>query len=228
MGRHPNLCRTTLACGLVLAWVSLPSKPGRADEIVLIVDQNGNKVYINTGDASKGPDNWLRQGFRLNRPTTSSPPPPAITHLVDSTASRYDVDPELVHAIIKVESDYDPKAVSRKGAMGLMQLVPATAARFGVTNAFDPKQNIEGGVNYLKYLLDLFQGDLRRSLAAYNAGEHSVMKAGGVPPISETKDYVRKVTGRYKAGSAPASKEVSRPSIRRYVDDQGVVHYTNE
>jgi soluble lytic murein transglycosylase-like protein len=138
----------------------------------------------------------------------------------------------LIHAIIRVESEYNPNAVSSKGAMGLMQLIPATAQRFGVDNPFDPKQNIQGGVNYLKYLLDLFKGDLTLSLAAYNAGEHSVQQAGGIPAFTETRDYVRKVTNLYNPGSPPpiSKPKASEPAkipIIRYVDEHGVAHYTN-
>jgi soluble lytic murein transglycosylase-like protein len=113
-----------------------------------------------------------------------------------------------------------------------MQLVPATAQRFGVENPFDPKQNLEGGVNYLKYLLDLFGGDLGLSLAAYNAGEHSVQRYGGIPAFSETRDYVHKVTSLYQDRDAPkpaktTPKEPPKAPIIRYVDEHGVVHYTN-
>jgi soluble lytic murein transglycosylase-like protein len=116
--------------------------------------------------------------------------------------------------------------------MGLMQLIPATARRFGVDNPFDPQQNIEGGVNYLKYLLNMFGGDLTLSLAAYNAGENSVMRTGTIPPITETRDYVRKVTRLYKGTpSSPAPKKeptaLDKLPILRYVDAQGVVHFTN-
>lgn len=137
-------------------------------------------------------------------------------------------------AVIRVESGFDAKAVSSKGAMGLMQLIPATAQRFGVANPFDPKQNIEGGVNYLKHLLDLFGGDLNLSLAAYNAGEHTVQRFGGIPAIPETQNYVRRVTSIYQTGDAPApagskttTKDPLKVPITRYVDEFGVVHFTN-
>ncbi len=151
---------------------------------------------------------------------------------MDQTANRHQVDPDLVRAIVRVESGFDPKAVSNKGAMGLMQLIPATARRFGVENPFDPKQNLEGGVNYLKYLLDLFGGNLPLSLAAYNAGEHSVQRFGGIPAFTETRDYVRKVTNLYQSGDTPVAakttpKEPPQAPITRYVDEHGVVHYTN-
>jgi soluble lytic murein transglycosylase-like protein len=142
------------------------------------------------------------------------------------------VDPELIRAIIRVESAYDTKAVSNKGAMGLMQLVPATAQRFGVADPFDPKQNLEGGVNYLKYLLDHFGGDLDLSLAAYNAGEHTVQRSGGIPAIPETQNYVRKINKLYQpadvATTAKATpREPPATPITRFVDNYGVVHFSN-
>jgi soluble lytic murein transglycosylase-like protein len=171
---------------------------------------------------------------RSFRPGASGAAPANIDQLVDQTASRFQVDPELIRAIVRVESGYDPKAVSNKGAMGLMQLIPATAQRFGVANPFDPKQNLEGGVNYLKYLLDLFGGDLSLSLAAYNAGEHTVQRSGGIPAIPETQNYVRKITSIYQTGDAPGPtpakttpKEPPKAPIIRYVDEHGVVHYSN-
>jgi soluble lytic murein transglycosylase-like protein len=199
----------------------------------MLVDEHGHKVYVNTGDTSTHVD-WVTPNFRPNPAAALAHAPEEIDGLLEQTASRFKVDPDLVRAIVRVESDYDPKAVSRKGAMGLMQLVPATAQRFGVENPFDPKQNLEGGVNYLKYLLELFRGDLGLSLAAYNAGEHSVQRYGGIPAFAETRDYVRKVKNLYQTGeaSAPAAKsapprEPPKPAITRYVDEQGVVHYTN-
>ena len=113
-----------------------------------------------------------------------------------------------------------------------MQLIPATAARFGVQNSFNPKQNIEGGVTYLKYLLDLFGGNVPLSVAAYNAGENAVLKKGGIPPYAETVNYVQRVTGLYNPGPQESSQiqtssEPEEAQIFRLVDNQGVVHYTN-
>ena len=222
-------CRVVLLSGLLL-YTFLPI-PALGDEIVALVDEHGHKVYVNTGEPTSRVD-WMVRGFRPNPAAASNHPTEEIDQLVNQTANRHQVDPDLVRAIVRVESDYDPKAVSSKGAMGLMQLIPATARRFGVENPFDPKQNLEGGVNYLRYLLDLFDGDLALSLAAYNAGEHSVQRYGGIPAIPETQDYVRKVTNLYQPGDAtvPArtkSKEPPKVPITRYVDQYGVVHYTN-
>lgn len=115
-----------------------------------------------------------------------------VKDLVMSTARNFDVPPALVDSVIQVESNYDPFAVSPKGAQGLMQLMPATAKRFGVKDTFDPKQNIEGGVRYLKFLQETFKDD-RLAIAAYNAGEGAVQRYGSVPPYPETVDYVAKV-----------------------------------
>lgn len=119
--------------------------------------------------------------------------------IVKDAARTYGLDGALLHAVISVESHYNPKAVSRKGASGLMQLMPATARRYGVADSFDPVQNIEGGAKYLRDLLKLFNSDLSLALAAYNAGENAVVRSGNrIPQIRETMDYVPKVLGFYR------------------------------
>ena len=112
-------------------------------------------------------------------------------------AFRYDLDPALIKAIIKVESDFNPSAVSPKGACGLMQLMPGTARELGVTSVFDPDQNIEGGVRHMRRLLDFLGGDLVLSLAAYNAGEIAVLRYGTIPPFEETERFVELVLEYY-------------------------------
>src|SRR5208337_4088486 len=121
---------------------------------------------------------------------------PNVRGLIDEAAKNFDVSPLLVDSVIQVESNYNPFAVSPKGAQGLMQLMPGTALRFGVTDSFDPKQNIEAGVRYLKFLQDTFQDD-RLAIAAYNAGEKAVAKYRDVPPYPETINYVAKVGKKY-------------------------------
>ena len=122
---------------------------------------------------------------------------PDIGGIVLRVAQEVEVSPHLLHAIIAVESAYDARAVSRKGAQGLMQLMPATARRFGVTDPFDPHDNVRGGARYLKTLLTQFNGDLQLTLAAYNAGEQAVFRHGNrVPPFAETQKYVPKVIAR--------------------------------
>ena len=114
-------------------------------------------------------------------------------HLISEFSNKYQVDFALIKAMIRAESGFNPNAISRKGAKGLMQLMPETALRMNVSNIFNPKENIEGGVRYFKNLLSLFNNDLRLSLAAYNAGENLVSQLGSVPPYRETMDYIRKV-----------------------------------
>ena len=229
MGYCLQSYRVVLLSGLLLC-TFLPAA-ANADQIVVLVDEQGHKIYVNTGESSNRVE-WMTRDFRPGAPGVAGRSPADIDQLVEQTAARFQVDPELIRAIIRVESDYDPKAVSNKGAMGLMQLIPATAHRFGVVNPFDPKQNLEGGVNYLKYLLGLFGGNLSLSLAAYNAGEHSVQRYGGIPAIPETQNYVRKVQSIYQTGDAPkpakpTPKEPPKAPITRYVDEYGVVHFTN-
>lgn len=118
--------------------------------------------------------------------------------VIEQAAYKHGLDPALLHAVIRAESSYNPGAMSHKGAMGLMQLMPGTAARYGVRNPYDPEDNIFGGARYLRDLLGMFRSDVRLAVAAYNAGEQNVMKYGyQVPPFPETRDYVSKVLGYY-------------------------------
>ena len=117
--------------------------------------------------------------------------------LARAAAERYGLDPELVLAVVAVESNFEPRAVSRKGAQGLMQLMPGTAGDLGVVDALDAANNLDGGARYLQALLRLYRGDLRKALAAYNAGPGAVARHGGVPPYRETQEYVRRVMKQY-------------------------------
>jgi soluble lytic murein transglycosylase len=133
--------------------------------------------------------------------------------MIRSAANRYGVDPHLVQAVIKVESDFNTEARSHKGAQGLMQLMPETVQLHQVNNVYDPEQNIDGGVRHLRLLLDRYQGDLQLTLAAYNAGVKAVEKHRGIPPFVETREYIRRVMSyldRYRgSGSVSIREEVS-------------------
>jgi soluble lytic murein transglycosylase-like protein len=164
-----------------------------------------------------------------------------VKSLVQEAANTYEVSPDLVESVIAVESNYNPNAISPKGAQGLMQLMPATARRFGVTNSFDPKQNIEGGVRYLKFLQETFK-DERLAIAAYNAGEGAVQKYGNVPPYAETMNYVAKVGKKYgqarrsaaakqpvldnKTESVPKPPEYKR--LAQFIDSDGRVYLSTQ
>jgi len=162
-----------------------------------------------------------------------------IPEIVEKAARENHVDPLLVHSIIQVESNYNPYAVSPKGAQGLMQLMPPTARDLGVSNSFDPRQNIEAGVRYLKYLQDLYKDD-RLALAAYNAGPAAVQKYKWIPPYPETQDYVNRVGEQYGAAKKAAAQhlaepvvppvgvmEETRPKLEPFVDAEGRLHLRN-
>lgn len=133
--------------------------------------------------------------------------------IIDAEARRYDVDASLVSAVIRAESNYEPRSVSRKGARGLMQLMPSTARRLGVSRPFDPRANVRGGVRYLRELVERFAGRPELVLAAYNAGENAVEAYGGVPPYRETTEYVKRIFSWWKPAEAASTgpAEASRP-----------------
>jgi soluble lytic murein transglycosylase-like protein len=150
--------------------------------------------------------------------------------LVREAAERHHVDPALVRAVIETESHWNPAAMSRKGAAGLMQLIPTTAQRFGVNDAFNPKQNVDAGVRYLKLLLERYNGNLDLALAAYNAGEGAVDRAHGIPGFRETRNYVQRVQDAYfRPGSGRLDSAYSHANpIHRTVDASGRIIFTNE
>jgi soluble lytic murein transglycosylase-like protein len=152
-----------------------------------------------------------------------------VEKLVREAADRHQVDPALVRAVIETESNWNPAAVSRKGALGLMQLIPTTAQRFGVNDAFSPKQNVDAGVKYLKTLLERYNGNLDLALAAYNAGEGAVDRAHGIPSFRETRNYVQRVQeAYYRPGSGRLDNAYTRKNpIHRVVDASGRIIFTN-
>jgi hypothetical protein len=149
---------------------------------------NDRRFKIFMRDIKK--DRQLRTNFRLSGCIGN---PAEFDPIINSCALEYGVDKSLVKAVIHAESGYDPNAISSKGASGLMQLMPKTAKSLNVANSFDPKDNIRGGVRYLRFLLDTFKGDVSLALAAYNAGLSRVAQYGGIPPFMETRNYVDKV-----------------------------------
>ena len=211
---------------LVAFWVAPAAVPAPARaEVIVVVNDKGRPVYINEEDTE------LRRAARtggargaLNLMEKRKQSMPGLEAHIDKVAEEHGVDPALVRAVIEVESAWNPRAVSVKGALGLMQLMPATAAQYGVRNAFDPKQNVSGGTRHLRFLLDQFNDDTRLALAAYNAGENAVTRYKGVPPYSETRAYVQRLETLY--GSFQSSAGFGR--IYRTVDSRGRVVFMNE
>jgi len=142
-------------------------------------------------------------------------------------AARHNVDPNLVRAVVKVESNFNSNAVSHKGAIGLMQLMPQTARELKVKNPFDPDQNVDAGVRHLKYLLESYNGDVNLTLAAYNAGEGAVRRSAGVPHYSETQDYVRRITNLYYGGFNLSPSGANHDPVRVQRDARGVLYISN-
>jgi len=156
----------------------------------------------------------------------AEPAPRSIGEAVERIAAEQQLSPALIHSVIKVESNYNPNAVSRKGAQGLMQLIPSTARRFGVADAFNPVDNIQGGARYLKYLLDLYGGDYNLALAAYNAGEGAVAKYGDIPPYPETVNYVNSVAAQFKKNTAAQPKPSAQPASSSSTETGGAAKTT--
>jgi len=196
-------------------------------------DQNGVRNFSNIPPATPVRDltiSGVPPEYLKPAPASSNKGAVSVDTIIEKYARQYELDPELIRSMIKTESDFNPKAVSVKGAQGLMQLMPATAARLGVGDPFDPEENIRGGAQHMRTLLDTFDNDLALSLAAYNAGENLVQRIGRIPDYRETHDYVRTVTRRYgkKEMAAPPAPDTPRPpEMFRYIDSDGVLHLSN-
>ena len=242
------MTRTTITVAVIAAgvwlWLSSPTQA----QIAPYVDEHGKLTYINEDSRV------TRNGSTISSPSVASQTPPVASagasapagglpnplayhaadrmdRIVREAAERHKVDPALVKAVISTESGWNPWAVSRKGAVGLMQLIPETAQRYGVGNPFDPAQNVEAGTMYLKWLLQRYNGDLAKTLAAYNAGEHAVDISRGVPWYPETRRYIRKVTNAYFQPSSGRDRSLwdqPRTLVRKEVDSNGRVVFTNE
>ena len=169
--------------------------PARAD-VYMFKDKQGVLTFTNVPN-HLGYKRILRDsGVTLGGSTASGT---AFDELISTASGRYNVDPDLIRAVIKTESDFNSNARSHKGAMGLMQLMPDTARMHNVSDAYNPNENVDGGVRHLRMLLERYQGNFELSLAAYNAGAGAVEKHGGIPPYNETREYVRKVLRFYDA-----------------------------
>jgi soluble lytic murein transglycosylase-like protein len=198
-------------------------------EIQVRVDEKGRKVFFNPAPKV------IKSQFKMTAgaPLTYSKRAGDYAPMIEKVCAKYSVDPELVKAVIQVESAYNSGAKSHAGAIGLMQLMPATAARFGVKEIFDPNENIHGGVQYLKFLLQLFNGDLPLAVAAYNAGEGAVQRFKGIPRYTETQNYVRKVLTlygkpNYTSGVMLQAKVEPPKTIYKYTDSKGMIQFTTQ
>src|SRR5207248_1752045 len=184
-------------------------------------------AYIRAARSAAAEVNQSQQlsSFVRGKPFTQQ----EIDSAIDAAAARHNVDPSLVRAVIKVESNFNPNAVSPKGAMGLMQLMPQTARQLKVTNPFDPQQNVDAGVRHLKMLMENYGGDVSLSLAAYNAGAGAVARSAGVPRFAETRNYVKRITQLYY-GDARDGRILGSPvraPVRVKRDDRGVLYISN-
>jgi soluble lytic murein transglycosylase-like protein len=163
----------------------------------------------------------------FSNPLTMATTGADIDSAIEQAAARHNVDPNLVRAVVKVESNFNPNALSRKGAMGLMQLMPSTARQLNVKNPFDPEQNVDAGVRHLKQLLESYGGDIKLTLAAYNAGAGAVARSSGVPRYAETQNYVRRITDLYYGGSPFGRSGVAHDPVRIQRDARGVLYISN-
>ena len=207
-------------------------------QIAKIVDENGRQFFINAEPrltpkiTGSKPSNIYLPG---QTSLSGRQPEVNMTHdgvekLIREASERHKVDPALVRAVIETESNWNPRAYSHKGAGGLMQLIPTTAQRYGAYDVFNPQQNIDAGVKYLRTLLERYNGNLDLALAAYNAGEGAVDRAGGVPLYRETRNYVQKVQNAYfrpGSGRMPDAY-VNSHAIHKDVSSDGRIIFTND
>jgi hypothetical protein len=188
-------------------------------------DRDGNVVIANLPAGAVG----ARASARPASAAEDSAPPatsPHLNQMIGELARRHGISPALVKAVVTVESAFDPKAVSAKGARGLMQLMPGTAADLGVDDVYDPRGNLDGGIRHLRGLLDRYHGDVRLALAAYNAGEEAVRRHGGIPPYDETRQYVRRVLDQYERWQRAAPENPTQ-TLYRSRDAAGRVVVSN-
>ena len=231
--------RVLLAGCVILGVLAFGARPASA-QIAKVVDDAGRHFWVNAEPPVQTKLFPVKSRAAIYMPAEASftgRGRPALSidrdgaeKLVQEAAGRHQVDPALVRAVIETESNWNPGARSRKGAIGLMQLIPTTAQRFGVYDAWSPQQNVDAGVRYLKTLLQRYDGNLDLALAAYNAGEGAVDRAHGVPAFRETRDYVQKVQNAYfRPGSGRLDGLWVNPhAIHKSVEPTGRIIFTNE
>ncbi|HKW34097.1 MAG TPA: lytic transglycosylase domain-containing protein [Candidatus Acidoferrum sp.] len=225
------------AC-LMLGALAFCARPANA-QIASVTDDSGRRFFVNSNPqpaklvaATKHTNIYLPSEVSLTGRSRAAMDVDrdGVEKLVREAAVRHRMDPALVRAVIETESNWNPKAFSHKGAGGLMQLIPTTAQRYGAYDVFDPQQNIDAGVKYLRTLLERYNGNLDLALAAYNAGEGAVDRAHGVPGFRETRDYVQKVQNAYfRPGSGRMPDAfVNSHAIHRDVSPEGRIIFTND
>ncbi|MCG2633813.1 MAG: lytic transglycosylase domain-containing protein [Gammaproteobacteria bacterium] len=192
---------------LIIALTALPQT--LAAEVLIYRTPTGERLF--TDRPMSGPGYHPMNAAARQAGKKLSQRMKEIDTLIYRLAPRFSLDADLVRAVVAVESNYDVRARSSRNAMGLMQLIPATAERFGVSDPYDPEQNLTGGMAYLQWLLAHFRGNVRYAVAAYNAGENAVAKYGGVPPYPETQRYVEKIRLRYDSDLHPYSVGIANP-----------------
>ena len=225
------------AC-LMLGALAFCARPANA-QIASVTDDSGRRFFVNSNpqpaklaSAPKHTNIYLPSEVSLTGRSRAAMDVDrdGVEKLVREAAERHRMDPALVRAVIETESNWNPKAYSHKGAGGLMQLIPTTAQRYGAYDVFDPQQNIDAGVKYLRTLLERYNGNLDLALAAYNAGEGAVDRAHGVPGFRETRAYVQKVQNAYfRPGSGRMPDAfVNSHAIHRDVSPEGRIIFTND
>lgn len=226
--------RTLTILLALVPFVCMPVLPAGAD-IFQYTDENGVLHFTNVNGGGKNQKRVRSECSRETAVAPKAPPaapapapsmniPSAYLDIINSACDRHGIDPSLVHAIVKVESDFNPYALSRKGAMGLMQLMPQTAVNMNIKNSFNPSENIDGGVKYLRYLIDRYEGNLSLALAAYNSGETAVKRWGTIPPFKETQNYVKRILKIYNGGNGSFA---TRYTIYMGYSEDGALLFTD-